>query len=150
MAFIMRDWLISALKTALVQKLPLVIGALAPILASVLLYFRNEIAPHLADPTGWRAFVAITMSAALLPLPFAAYFWFRPKFKHRAEIGAHENVKTGAYFCSKCLVKEKIQSPLSLLPNGQFWRCSVCNASVKNTGYQPPAQPAKGQHSWMR
>jgi hypothetical protein len=133
----MKDWLSSLAKTLLAQKLPLAVSSLSPLLAGVLLYLRSEIAPHVADPTGWLTLKAIAVSAALLPLPMAAYFWFRPKFIHRPDRGGvYENLKTGAFFCASCLIKDKRESPLVTQPHG--WRCMVrgCDAFFNNPEFK--------------
>ncbi|MFN6183205.1 MAG: hypothetical protein ACK4WS_03265 [Burkholderiales bacterium] len=133
----MKDWLISLGKTLLAQKLPIIGASITPALASVLIYLRAEIAPYLADPTGWLALKAIALSVALLPLPIVAYFWFLPKFRHHPNRGGvYENIKTGAYFCASCLIKDKLESPLVTQPNG--WRCMVrnCNAFFHNPDHK--------------
>lgn len=133
----MKGWLSSLAKTLLAQKLPLALSALSPLLAGALLYLRAEIAPHLADPTGWLTLKAITVSAALFPLPIATYFWFRPKFRHLPERGGvYENKKTGAYYCASCLIKDKRESPLVKQQNG--WLCKVrgCDAFFHNPEFK--------------
>ena len=77
------------------------------------------------------------MSAALLPLAIDAYFWFRPKFIHRPDRGGvYENTKTGTYFCTSCLIKDKRESPLVTQPHG--WRCMVrgCDAFFNNPEFK--------------
>ena len=133
----MNGWLSSLLKTVLAQKLPLLISTLAPALAGALLFLRAEIAPHLADPTGWLALISIAVSVALAPLPIAAYFWFRPKFRHLPNRGGvYENIKTGAYYCASCLIKDKRESPLVTQQHG--WRCMVrgCDAFFHNPDFK--------------
>lgn len=133
----MKGWLSSLLKTALAQKIPLLLASLSPILAGAFLYLRTEIAPHLADPTGWLALKSVAISLFLFPLPLAAYFWFRPKFRHLPERGGvYENTKTGAYYCASCLIKDKRESPLVTQPHG--WRCMVrgCDAFFNNPEFK--------------
>ena len=121
----MRQWLISALKTVLAQKLPIAILSLAPILSAVILHLHDVIAPHLSDPTGWLALKAIAVSAALAPLPFVAYFWFRPKLKFDENTGTWVDLKTNLRYCAKC----KCADRLSPLKNGIYrWQCPVCDS----------------------
>jgi len=147
----MRQWLTSLLKTVLAQKLPLLLASLSPALAGGLLYLRTEIAPHLSDQTGWLALQAIAVTAALLPLPLVAYFWFRPKFKPLSW-GVHQNLKTGAYFCSTCLIPSKVHSPMYLSSDGRFWKChSNSNHKRPNPEFKEPPLPPQlsGPHAWM-
>ena len=147
----MRQWLISALKTVLAQKLPLLLASLSPALAGGLLYRRTEIAPHLSDPKGWLALQAIAVAAALLPLPFVAYFWFRPKLKP-LPWGVHQDAKTGTCFCSACLIPNKIHSPMFLSSDGRFWKChSNSNHRRPNPEFKepPPPQQPSGPNAWM-
>ena len=147
----MRQWLMSVLKTALAQKLPLLLASLSPVLAGVLIYLRTEIAPHLSDPTGWLALQSIAVAAALLPLPFFAYFWFRPKLKPLLW-GVHQDTKSGVFFCSACLIPHKVHSPMYLSRDGRFWIChSNSNHRKQNPdNKEPPAPPQpSGPHAWM-
>ena len=147
----MREFSISVLKAVLAQKLSLLLGSLSPVLAIVLLYLHNEIAPHLSDPTGWIALLSMTGLVAIFPLPFAVYFWFRPRFKP-LQWGVHQNIKTGCYFCSTCLLKNKLRSPLYLSRDNKFWKCSVCDNQRLNPDYKPPQvsqKPNNGPHAWM-
>lgn len=152
----MPTWLSSLLAKALAQllarKLELLLVSLSPVLAGALLYFRTEIAPLLSDPTGQIALLSIAISAALFPLTLASYFWFRPKFEPTA-FGVHKNIKTGAYFCSACLIQNKIHSPMYLSIDGRFWKChSNSNHKKVNPDFkepeQPPSPPPHAQ-SWM-
>ena len=138
--------------TALARKTELMWLSLSPFLGGASLYFHNVIAPHLADPTGWLALKAISLSVALLPLPFAAYFWFRPKLEPTSW-GSHQDIKTGKYFCSTCLIPNKVHSPIFLSKDGRFWVChSNSNHKRTNPDFKapdtPPMPPPHAQ-SWM-
>ena len=132
----MRDWLLTALKTALSQKVPIALGTIAPFLVSGMLYLRQYLAPHLSDPTGLIALIAIAVSGTLLLLLAATYFWFRPKFKFMPKLGAFFEAKSGNYFCTHCLVKTKLNSPLT--PDGTEWFCHVCNSRYREEHPQTP------------
>lgn len=152
----MPPWLYSLVAKTLAQliarKVELLWVFLSPVLSGMLFYFHTDIAPHLSDPTGWLTLKAIALSAALFPLPFAAYFWFRPKFES-TDFGVHKNIKTGAYFCSPCLIQNKIHSPMYLSSDGRFWRCHSNNNHKKvNPDFkEPDQQPSPPPHarSWM-
>ena len=147
----MREWLISVLKTALAQKTALLLSSLSTILASVILYLRNVIAPHLADPTGWLALLSITTAVALLPLTVASYFWFRPKLKP-LPWGVHQDAKTGTNFCSTCLIQNNVHSPMYLSSDGRFWIChSTSSHRRQNPEFkeQPQSPEPSDPGSWM-
>ena len=139
------DWLASVAKTIAAQKIPLLLSSLLPSLAIGLLYLRTEIAPHLSDPTGWLALRAIALSIALFPLPLAAYFYFRPKYKFMPDLGVNKNLKTGQYFCSPCYVQHKIESPLKTEPHG--WFCDVCRKEWDDPS-RPRPQLTPQENSW--
>lgn len=151
----MPQWLSSlltkALTQVLAQKVPLLWALLSPILASGVISLRGALSPHLSDPTGSTALLAIALLAALMPLPFVAYFWFRPKFK-ALPWGVHQDIKTGSYFCSACLIPNKIHSSMFLSSDGRFWKChSNSNHRRPNPEFKespPPPQPS-GPNAWM-
>ena len=107
------------------QKTPIAIGMLAPILSGGMIYLHDEIAPLLSDTTGWLALKTTALSITVLLLSIAFYLWHRPNFKHLPLLDVHENIKTGTYFCSRCLLKEKLQSPLATVSHG--WKCPACS-----------------------
>jgi hypothetical protein len=144
----MPTWLSSlaakVLAQLIVRKVELLLVLLSPALSGVLLYLHTEIAPHLSDPTGWLTLKAIALSVALFPLPFAAYFWFRPKLKHVPELDIHKDTKTGAYFCSRCYLKENKYAPLSIAHHG--WRCSRHGEWFQDPNN--PVVPIPTVHHW--
>lgn len=151
----MPTWLSSLATKALAQliarKVELLLAFLSPALAGGLLYLHTEIAPRLSDPTGWLALKAIALSAALFPLPAAVYFWVSPKLKPLSW-GVHQDAKTGAYFCSVCLIPNKVHSPMYLSSDGRFWKCHS-NSSHKKSNPEfkeppPPPRPS-GPQAWM-
>jgi len=143
----MSNWLSSlaakVLAQLIVRKVELLLVLLSPALSGVLLYLHTEIAPHLSDPTGWLTLKAIALSASLFPLPFAAYFWFLPKLKP-LPFGVYQDIKTGAYFCSRCYLKDKKYYPLETTSNG--WKCSVCGQWKEDP--QNPVSPIPTVHHW--
>lgn len=81
--------------------------------------------------------------ATIVVLAACLVFYF-PRFKHIPTIGVQKNIKTGAYFCHNCLIKDKIKSPLLTEPHG--WRCMIrgCDAFYHNPNYiEPPTQNVK-------
>ena len=143
--------LAKVLAQLLARKVELLLALLSPFLAGAIFYLRAEIAPHLSDPTGWLTLKAIALSAALFPLPFVAYFWFRPKFEP-TDFGVHKNIKTGTYFCSKCFLNKSLHSPMYLSSDGRFWKChSESLHRIQNPEYKEPTPPTppSGPHGWM-
>ena len=126
--------------------------ALGTLLSGVVLWAQTYFAQFLPEPKEIWAVRAIALSLLLLPLPLASWLYFRPKFKHLPRLGVHQNIKTGAYFCSPCLIKSKLHSPLRELPDGSRWHCRVCGVSANNPDYKKPPEPPKpdlGPHAWM-
>lgn len=118
-----------------------IIGTL---LASAVLWAQDFLAQYLKDPSGLIAVRAIALSLFLIPLPLATYLYFRPKFKHLSRLGVHQNIKTGEFVCSHCLITKKLNSPLKTLENNFGWQCSACNKWEKNPEYvEPPAPKVK-------
>jgi hypothetical protein len=138
----MKNILLSLLQKMLLQKATVILTLLVPIQTAVGIYLRERIAPHLADTTGLIPMIAISLMASTILICLASYYWYRPKFKHLPKFGVHENIKTGAYFCSRCLIKFKIQSPLTTKKHG--WICSVCSGTTEDPNNPtPPFKPRK-------
>jgi len=142
----MKDWILSLLQELLKQKLTLLFALLIPIQTACFVFLRTYLLPHLADPTGLIALIAITISISLLLVGLVTYFWFRPKFKHLPLLGVHENIKTGAYFCSCCFLKNKLHSPLTTTSNG--WKCGVCGKWQEDPNN--PVMPIPIKHHYER
>lgn len=113
----------SVLAKLIAQKTSILVSSASPILAGLLFYLRNEIAPRLADPTGWIALKSIIVSVVLFPLPFAAYFWFRPNFWFDEVTNTYIDRKTDIHYCTQCKHSENKKTPLGVVANG--WECSV-------------------------
>lgn len=148
----MKDWLLSLLQKMLAQKLASMFALLLPIQTALLIYLRKEIAEYLSDPTGLIALVSIGTTLSTVALALASYFWFRPKLEP-TDWGAHKNIKTGAYFCSACLIPNNVHSPMYLSSDGRFWKChSNSNHKRPNPDFKepalPPSTPPHAQ-SWM-
>ena len=124
------------------------LGTLA--LGGVLL-LEGNLQKYIPEPQALWAVRAIAVSFLLLGLLVASYFLYRPKFKHLPRLGVHQNIKTGAYFCSPCLIKSKLHSPLRELPNSRGWHCRVCGVSANNPDYKEPPPPPRlsGPNAWM-
>jgi hypothetical protein len=134
------------------QKLAVWSISLGTLLLGALGYFRASLAPAMSDPTGTLALLLAALLLLSLTLSVFAYFWFRPKFEP-TDFGAHKNIKTGAYFCSSCLIPNKVHSPMYLSSDGRFWRChSNSNHKRPNPDFKepelPPSPPPHAQ-SWM-
>jgi hypothetical protein len=134
----MPQWISSVLKALLVQKVPLLLSAMGTLLASGLILARTYIAPHLADPTGILALIAIAVLLLFLPLPFATYFWLRPKFKPDQSTGTQMDVKSGFHYCSACLSEKR---HVLLAPTSRGWNCPSCHALYKDPAKLIPTPP---------
>ena len=110
-------------------------------LLALLLLIEQRLATLVPQPAEIWAVRAIAVSLLLLGLLGASYFWFRPKFKHLPRLGVHQNIKTGEYFCSHCLITKKLHSPLKSLKDNFGWQCSSCGKWEKNPDYIEPDAP---------
>jgi hypothetical protein len=131
------DWLLPTIGTAL---------------AGIVLASESHLAKLIPTQPELWAVRSIALSLVLLGLLLGALFWFRPKFAP-TDFGVHKNIKTGAYFCSTCLIPNKIHSPMFLSGDGRFWKChSNSNHKRANPDFrEPELTPNSLPHaqSWM-
>lgn len=130
------DWLLPTIGTAL---------------AGITLVSEAHLAKLIPiQPELW-AVRAIALSLALFGLLLGSLFWFSPKLKP-LPWGVHQDAKTGSYFCSVCLIPNKIHSPMFLSSDARFWKChSNSNHKRLNPEFiepPPPPQPS-GSNAWM-
>lgn len=139
----MKDWLLSLLQKVLAQKIASMFALLIPIQSIAVVYLRTEIAPHLSDPTGQIALVSICIATSAVLLALASYYWLRPKLKGMP-FGVHKDIKTRAYYCSRCYLKDKKYYPLETTSNG--WKCSICGQWKQDPNN--PVIPHPMAHHW--
>ena len=140
--------MVETLKVSVLEKvqahlLTWLLPTIGTVALGIVLLLEQHLAKLIPQPTETWAVRAIAISLLLLGLLTASYFRYRPKFKHLPRLGVHQNIKTGAYFCSPCLIKNKLHSPLRELPDGSRWHCRVCGVSVNNPDYKEPPKPPK-------
>lgn len=123
--------------------------ALGATISAGLLWAQTYFAQYLQDPTGILSVRLLAAAILLLSLGVSAFFYFRPKFRHLTRLGVHQDIKTGAYFCSPCLINKKLHSPLRELPDGSRWHCRSCGVSANNPDHVKPPTPPREKHSWM-
>lgn len=104
----------------LIHKLASALLFLSPTLAGAFLAGRAYLMQFLSDPTGQIAFLSLMLTIAVVPLPFASYYYFKPRLIFDEKLGVFHDIKTGILYCPSCKVKN-IQSPLS--KNDGYWRC---------------------------
>ena len=147
------DLLVKVLTQALARKVELLLAASWVSVLAVIISGRHYLAQFVPLPADeWAVLTTGAALASLLTVAFA-YFWLRPKFKPLSW-GVHQDIKTGAYFCSVCLIPNKIHSRMFLSKDGRFWVChSHSNHRRANPDYKepdtPPIPPPHAQ-SWMR
>lgn len=105
------------------------------------LLLEENLQKYVPEPQPLWAVRAIAVSLLLLCLLVASYFLYRPKFKHLKHLGVHQNIKTGEFVCSHCLITKKLNSPLKTLENNLGWQCSACDKWEKNPEYVAPPTP---------
>lgn len=147
----MNSLLSSMLEKAQARLLDLVLPAIGATLAGIALVAEGHLAKLVPSQPELWAVRAIALSLVLFGLLLGSFFYFRPKFKP-LPWGVHQDTKTGTYFCSACLISNKVHSPMYLSSDGRFWKChSNSNHKKVNPEFKSllaPPQPS-GPHSWM-
>lgn len=118
------------------------LGILALAILSTLLLAQAHLLKLVKNTDPSILVLIIILGFATIVVLISCLVFYYPRFKHIPSIGVHENIKNGTYFCTACLVKDKIHSPLKTETNG--WRCLVtgCYRWYKNPDYiEPPPQP---------
>lgn len=146
------DLAIKVLAPVLARKAEALMGSIWLSSLSVSISLRSYLAQFVPFPTDEWAVLTTGAAIAALATALFSYFWFRPKLEPTGW-GTHKNIKTGAYFCSTCLIPNKVHSPMYLSSDSRFWRChSNSNHKKVNPDFkepeQPPSPPPHAQ-SWM-
>lgn len=139
----------SLVEKAKAHLLSWLLPALGTLALGAILWLEESLQKFIPEPQSLWAVRAIGISVLLLCLLVALYFWFRPKLISLSW-GVHQDVKTGAYFCTKCLITETRHSPLYLYDNGKVWRCSACHTIRDNPEYKKPPEPVPTNRSKYR
>lgn len=124
-----RNLLKNILSKLAAQKAAAALTALSPTLIGLFLAAQNYVSEFLADPTGKTGFLLAILLLGLFPLPFATYFWFKPKLiVSQDDGGCWLDVKTGVRYCVSCKTTYKQLVPLT--QQSDRWRCNVkgCHA----------------------
>ena len=139
-----RAFIANLLTKMLINKLASTMIFLSPLLTGAFLSAQTYLAQFLRDPTGQIAFRAIAITIAVVPLPFAAYFYFKPRLIFEENQGVFRDTKTGILYCPSCIVKN-IQSPLS--KNDGYWRCVLkdCRATFDDLNHIAPQVKTKNK-----
>lgn len=129
-------------------------GAGTVVITSAFLSVQGSLAPYFADSSGKLALWAFAAAVLFLILAVYIHIKNKPKYKHLPAIGVHQHLKSGAYFCSHCLITQKQHSPLHISPNRKGWSCSACDKFIKNPDYIEPqvvghSTIPQGPQSWM-
>jgi hypothetical protein len=120
-------------------------------LAGIALTSEEHLAKLIPNQPELWAVRAIALSLVLFGLLLGSLFWFRPKLKPMSW-GVHQDTKSGAYFCSSCLISNKVHSPMYLSSDGRFWKChSNSNHRKPNPEFNEPPYPPQpsGPQAWM-
>jgi hypothetical protein len=130
-------------KDLLPKILEWLLKAVGPTVLVALLAWEDHLAKLLGTVPSLLLFRILALLLSILLLLAALLYLQRSKFNTPPEFGgASQNIKTKNLFCTSCLLKEKIHSPLQTLPNG--WRCHIknCNSFFYNPSYkEPPLRP---------
>jgi len=135
----MKTFFATLLSKLIALKLPAILLIAGSILTSVTLWYQTYLAKYLADPTGKLSLLLSLLFVLSVLSAVASYYWFKPKYIFISDLGINKNLKTGAYFCSPCLVKEKLHSPLTTTDFG--WRCRVCGKMFSDPSKRIKTQP---------
>lgn len=139
----LRQHLISAAAKLLAQKVAVSLASLGSLIVAVALSWQSYLAPLMSDQTGVLALRITLLAVIAVLLAIGSFFWFRPKLK-TLPFGVHQDTKTGAYFCSRCYLKDKKHYPLETTANG--WKCSVCGQWKQYPNN--PVVPLPTKHFW--
>jgi hypothetical protein len=148
----MRQWLLDQLKKLATRKAEVLLVLAMPAVVSVAEVLQTYLVQFVPKPTEIWALRALEVAALGLLAALVSFFYFRPKLKP-VDWGAHQDTKTGAYFCSKCFIEHKRLSPLYLSKDQSQYKCPICPGYRHNPAYIPPPalrppQPS-GPQSWM-
>ena len=135
----MKTFFSTLLSRLIAQKLAVILLSAGSILTSVTLWYQTYLAKYLADPTGKVALLFLLLFVLSGLSAIGSYYWFKPKYIFISDLGINQNLKTGAYFCSPCLVKEKLHAPLTITDTG--WRCRVCGKMFSDPSKRIKTQP---------
>jgi hypothetical protein len=147
----MNPLLSSTLEKMRARLLDWLIPTIGTTLAGIALASEAHLAKLIPSQPELWAVRAIALSLVLLGLLLGTLFWFRPKFKPLSW-GVHQDAKTGNYYCSACLIQNKVHSPMYLSSDDRFWVChSYSNHRKPNPGFKEPPSPPKpsGPQAWM-
>lgn len=147
-----RTILKGVIQTLLVQKLAFFAGAFGLTFLAVAARTRDYFAQFVPEPAAPWAVIFLAFAVCGFFLALSAFFYFRPRFKHDSELGVFRELKTGAYFCARCMIKEKRKSPLRDLPEKKGWRCSACGQRIMKPEYSGNPSRRRGQggpQGWM-
>lgn len=122
----MLSWLSDLLKQLLQRKAEAIVALLVPTVIALIEAGQSYLVQFVPEPAPVWALRAIALSIASMLIGYLSYIYFRPKFKF-LPTGINQDIKTGAFFCSPCFVKNKLHSPLR--DYGHGWSCSVCGKS---------------------
>ena len=146
--------LTSVLAKVLARKIELLLAASWGSVLAVTISARHYLAQFVPLPADeWAVLTTGAALAALLTVAFV-YFWFRPKFEPTSW-GSHKNIKTGTYYCSVCLIPNKIHSPMFLSSDGRRW---ICHSKLQSNHYvqnpefkepEPSPSPPRDAQLWM-
>lgn len=148
----MNPLLSSMLEKTRARLLDWLLPTIGTTLAGIALASEEHLAKLVPSQPELWAVRAIALSLVLFGLLLGSFFHYRPKLKP-VDWGAHQDTKTGAYFCSKCFIEHKRLSPLYLSKDKSQYKCSICPGYRHNPAYIPPQasrppQPS-GPHAWM-
>ena len=145
---------VSMLKKVQTHLLTWLLPTIGTVALGIVLLLEQHLAKLIPQPTEIWAVRAIAISLLLLCLVAVSYFRYRPKFKPLSW-GVHQDIKSGTYYCSACLIQNKIHSPMFLSSDSRRWVChskSQSNHYVQNPNSkepEPPPSPSRNSTSWM-
>jgi len=128
----MKSWLLSQLKTLLARKAEALLVLTMPAVVAVTEALQSYLVKLVPSPTEIWALRATEVAVIAILGAVLSFVYFRPKLKP-LPWGVHQDVKTGVYFCSVCLIPNGIHSPMYLSPDGSVWRCHSNNTHRRKT-----------------
>ena len=125
------------------------------VLAAIAVFAVDWLLPtELIESLGNRAIAQIMLVLFLVVLALIALIVYLryPRLIFIPNIGIYVHKKTGIYYCVKCKLNKRINSPMRIYEENEGWRCSACGSFIKNPEYkEPPPKPRSGGSTdWMR